>query len=218
MCGTRLYDIWRDMRHRCTCKNMRNYKHYGGRGISVCEEWNDFVNFYNWAMSTGYSDTLTIDRIDVNGNYEPSNCRWVNMSVQNANRRNAGATEYIGVSLHSNKSCYVAFVKCNGKVVFYYSNASKNECARKRNEFILQSKMDYPLNDIKPEYEKVRKHKNEYQYLAKNIDSGYVYKAKTIVDLANKLGLTPQFISDCLRKHRNSKKYIFSREEVSCLS
>ena len=72
MCGTRLYDIWRDMRHRCNIPGMKNYKDYGGRGIKVCKAWNeDFRAFYNWAISSGYKDNLTIDRIDVNGNYEP---------------------------------------------------------------------------------------------------------------------------------------------------
>ena len=85
---TRLYRIWMDMRSRCTYESMKCFKDYGGRGIKVCEEWqNSFEAFYNWAIANGYSDDLSIDRIDVNGNYEPSNCRWATMKEQRANQR-----------------------------------------------------------------------------------------------------------------------------------
>lgn len=67
----------------------QNYKHYGARGIKMCDDWkNDFMTFYNWAMSNGYKEGLTIDRIDVNGNYEPNNCRWVDIKTQSNNKRN----------------------------------------------------------------------------------------------------------------------------------
>lgn len=88
MSNKRIYRIWQAMRNRCGNPNKPDYKYYGGRGISVCEEWkNSFEPFYKWAMSNGYNDTLTIDRIDVNGNYEPNNCRWVTMAEQNKNKR-----------------------------------------------------------------------------------------------------------------------------------
>ena len=85
---TRVYKIWVCMKNRCYQKSYHAFRHYGGRGIIVCDEWRDnFQAFYVWAMANGYADNLSIDRIDVNGNYEPSNCRWLTMSEQNKNKR-----------------------------------------------------------------------------------------------------------------------------------
>lgn len=85
----RLYSIWKAMRKRCQNKNDSEYKNYGGRGIAVCEEWNTYTIFENWAKTHGYNDRLTIERINVNGNYSPENCCWIPMSDQSKNKRNS---------------------------------------------------------------------------------------------------------------------------------
>ena len=94
---TKIYHKWLDMKDRCLNKNNKRFFDYYGRGITVCDEWkNSFEAFYKWAMSHGYADNLSIDRIDVNGNYEPSNCRWITMSEQSRNKRNNVLYEYKG--------------------------------------------------------------------------------------------------------------------------
>lgn len=90
MTGTRLYRIWQGMKQRCNNPNKQGYGDYGGKGIKVCEEWeNSFETFYDWATGNGYSDTLTIDRKDSSGNYEPSNCRWLTLE-ENSGRSRKG--------------------------------------------------------------------------------------------------------------------------------
>lgn len=96
-CGTRLYRIWLAIKKRCYNENSANYNNYGGRGISMCEAWkNSFEPFHDWAVENGYSDDLSIDRVDVNGNYEPSNCRWATTEEQANNRTDNHRITYNG--------------------------------------------------------------------------------------------------------------------------
>lgn len=86
---TRINNIYHNMKNRCNNPKNYRYKNYGARNIKVCDEWqNSFLSFYNWAINNGYNEKLTLDRIDVNGNYEPNNCRWVSLKQQFYNRTN----------------------------------------------------------------------------------------------------------------------------------
>ena len=95
--GTRLFTAWVHMKQRCNNPNDRAYKYYGARGITVCEQWaNSFEDFRDWAMTNGYADNLTIDRIDVNGDYSPENCRWITIQEQQRNKRDNVRVSYNG--------------------------------------------------------------------------------------------------------------------------
>lgn len=95
MTGTRLYEIWAGIKRRCYNKNYKRYKDYGQRGIKMCDEWkDDFMEFYKWAIDNGYNDTLTIDRVNNDKNYEPNNCKWSTPKQQVRNRRNTKCITY----------------------------------------------------------------------------------------------------------------------------
>ena len=96
MYNSRLYNVWSLMKERCYNSNRKEYPNYGGRGIEVCPEWLDAKTFIEWALKNGYEDNLTIDRIDINGNYCPQNCRWVSRKAQQNNRRNNRLITYKG--------------------------------------------------------------------------------------------------------------------------
>lgn len=98
MKNTRIYNIWDTMKQRCLNSKQKDYKNYGGRGIKACEEWLEFNNFYNWSKANGYRNDLSLERVNVNGNYEPSNCIWITMKEQARNTRRNHFYTYNGES------------------------------------------------------------------------------------------------------------------------
>lgn len=95
----KLYTVWVEMRRRCNTKTCKSYKDYGLRGITVCDEWSNFLNFKKWAESSGYIDGLTIERLNVNDGYYPENCTWIPKSEQSKNRRMCHYIDYEGYSM-----------------------------------------------------------------------------------------------------------------------
>lgn len=148
---TRIYEIWCGIKKRCYNKNDKNYPKYGGRGISVCNEWkSDFLAFYYWSMSHGYKENLTIDRIDNNGNYEPNNCRWITHAEQQTNRSNNIYIEHNGErktiskwakELNFNsKLAYERYKKLkdsNKKIDFDYIFYNKSHCIKAVSQYTI---------------------------------------------------------------------------------
>lgn len=126
-----LYHIWTDMRERCRNPKRHNYKNYGGRGIKVCGRWNDFRNFVA-DMGPKPSPNHSLDRIDVNGNYEPSNCRWATIHQQNANQRSNN--NVVGVSWRNDMGCWVAHLQVDKKWVLYKRFVNKSDAIAARKE------------------------------------------------------------------------------------
>lgn len=94
-----LYSVWKGMRNRCNNRKDSKYKYYGGKGVKLCADWEDFQSFFDWSIKSGYSDGLTIDRIDNNKGYCPENCRWVTIEFQSRNRSNCFYITHNGVTM-----------------------------------------------------------------------------------------------------------------------
>lgn len=109
---TSLYGRWLSMKQRCENPKNKSYSRYGERGIKVCKEWHDYEAFKRWAEQNGYRKDLSIDRIDVNGDYCPENCRWANKWVQAGNKRKKNAVGHVGVYKQGNK--FYAGIMVNG--------------------------------------------------------------------------------------------------------
>ena len=121
MATTRLYQCWSDMKQRCNNPHNQFYARYGGRGILYCKEWDSFPPFMEWALSNGYNDSLTLDRIDNDGNYCPSNCKWSTQSEQASNKTYVkNKFGYVGIHerVYKGKSSYIAKVMRNRKETY----------------------------------------------------------------------------------------------------
>ena len=148
---TVLYRRYRDMKSRCLNPRSCNYRHYGARGIRICDEWlgvDGFRNFKKWSLANGYDPELSIDRIDNNGNYEPSNCRWTTKSVPNMSRRTKNTSGYIGVCKHTDGKHWYGRVKDNGKCYYTGMSTDIKEATIMRNNFIIEHGFHNVLNAV----------------------------------------------------------------------
>ena len=154
--NTRLYNTWSKLKDRTLNPKSKDYLNYGGRGITICEEWkNDFMSFYDWAMSNGYSDELSIDRIDNDGNYCPENCRWTTRTIQQRNQRiqKNNTSGYRGVSFVKDRNKYKSYICVNNKNKHLGSFSSPVEGAIAYNNYIIENNLEgFILNEIPKEH------------------------------------------------------------------
>lgn len=145
--STTLYRRWESMRERCNNSNTKYYHQYGGRGITVCTEWNDFNVFAAWAVNSGFKESLTLDRKDNNKGYSPDNCRWVSMAVQMANRRKTPNTihTYIGVQ-QLPYGRWRTGIRVNGKTIYIGIYDTEIEAVIARDTYIKVHKLPHTLN------------------------------------------------------------------------
>ena len=148
---TRLYNIWTGIKNRVYNTKNNRYYIYGDRGITICEEWLDVQNFYNWAISNGYTEGLSIDRIDNNGNYCPENCRWTTQTIQSRNTRvyKNNTSGYKGVSYNKRRGKYQVQIRVNKKIIRLGSFLTAVEGAIAYNNYIIENNLEgFILNEI----------------------------------------------------------------------
>lgn len=153
--STRLYNTWSKLKNRVLNPKDKQYNDYGGRGITICDEWkNDFKSFYDWAMKNEYSDELSIDRIDNDGNYCPENCRWTTRTIQNRNQRKRrdNTSGYKGVYYYKGRNKYIAQICVNNKNKRLGQFQTAEEGAIAYNNYIIENNLEgFILNEIPTE-------------------------------------------------------------------
>ena len=153
----RFYSTWYKMLHRCNNVDNKDYKIYGGRGITVCEEWLDVANFVAWCDATHPNiEGLSLDRIDVDGKYEPNNCRWADASTQALNQRikRNNTTGFVGVDFRPSENKYVARITVLGDRVYLGYFDSIEEAVLARDNYITQNNLPHKLST---EYKREKK-------------------------------------------------------------
>lgn len=140
----KLYQIWSSMVKRCENKKNKAYKNYGERGIKICDEWRKNPEvFIKWGLSKNWNDDMTIDRIDVNGNYCPENCRFSDRHIQSVNQniRKDNCSGYKGVKWNKINKKWQSYINVNGKHFYLGEFINKNDAVNARNKFIKENNL-----------------------------------------------------------------------------
>lgn len=150
MTKTRLYKTWQNMKDRCYNIKADNYCFYGPVGITICDEWkNDFIKFRDWALLNGYSDKLTIDRINPKENYEPNNCRWATLEVQARNKKKLyknNTSGYRGVRYVKNRNRWRVTIRVNSKFINLGSYKTALEGAKAYDKYVIDNNFEHTIN------------------------------------------------------------------------
>lgn len=153
LANSQFYVTWKNMMSRCTNPKDRGYKNYGGRGITVCEEWLNITNFITWCEST-YIEGMWLDRIDNDGNYSPDNVRWTDASTQALNKRmqKSNTSGFVGASWHKGNNKWVAQIRVNKIVIHLGYFNSVQEAVEARDIYIIENNLPHKLStDYKKE-------------------------------------------------------------------
>lgn len=144
----KMHSVFKGMKLRVYSCNHRTYKYYGGRGIKICDEWlQDEKAFIKWGIENGYEKGLQIDRIDVNGDYKPSNCRWVTSSHNQINKRPLNnKTGFTGVTFNYTSQRFTTRIRVEGKRIHLGSYETAVKAAKAYDEYIIKNNLDQPLN------------------------------------------------------------------------
>lgn len=148
----KLHNIWQSMKERVFNIKDKAYINYGGRGISVCDEWkNNFKAFYDWSIENGYKEGLSIDRIDNNGNYEPSNCRWATREIQNRNTRvlrTNNVSGFRGVCLCKQSNKFIAQISVNYKTILIGKFKTPKEASYAYDKYVIDNNLEHNTNGL----------------------------------------------------------------------
>lgn len=155
-CSERLYNVWRGMKQRCYVKGCNSYKHYGARGIKMCDEWKDYCTFKSWALQNGYEEdsNLSLDRIDFNGNYCPENCRFTTQYIQNINQRKRkdNTSKYKGVTYSKQRKVWLARISLGTKRIYVGRAKSAKQAYEQKIKYIIENNLQQykgELNEYK---------------------------------------------------------------------
>ena len=148
----KLYRVWTDIKTRIKNHNYAYFNYYGGRGIDMCNDWKrEFLLFYDWSIENGYEDGLSIDRINNDGNYEPSNCRWATNSVQQRNKRKIqknNTSGFKGVFLNKNSKKFNARVGISNKKISLGYFKTAEEAGYDYDKYVIDNNLGHTTNGL----------------------------------------------------------------------